>query len=520
MKVSRLVFVWVVCLAVGSSFQNLAFAQKRLLPKLGAKGRDADAKRDLDAKRNLDKGNPADEPEEPLFPESAEPDSPLEATVKQAQEAYENGDFEECIKLTSQVLDENPRHAVARYHRASALIDLGRQDRSLDKVRSGIADARQALGTAGKQYLIFHIPYFYGLTSLSELENRPTNADLAIKVATPLLLNPELPKNVRGMVYFQRGLAKAYLKDYPGAAADYSEALKIDPQFQAAHFNRADAYVKAGQPGKAREAFDQAAKVMADDPLVFNNRGTFNLQQGRLDAAIADFGKALDLDEEFSMAALNRGFAHSQKLQWIDAEGDYLLALKSDPELVLAQKLLGTARIAQGKLKPAIEAYSQAIKLDPKDADSFAGRGYAKLFANDSAGAVSDLTQARKLNPAATLYVPWKYWAQVKNKQADAAKKELQAFVKAQPATPNWHVTLCRYILGEIDDAGLLQAANNTSVDSAKVQWLCEAHYCMAIQNDLAGKSAEARQHFEDCLKTNQSQLTAYLGAKVALAGK
>lgn len=501
--------VWIVVCGLiwGMSCDQQLFAQKR---KPGStKDKAAASKSDAEL-------SPDDDPSR--FPTLNQSSSPIENTVRQAQAAYHDGDFEKCIDLTTQVLDVNSRHAVARYHRASALIDLGRQDRDIAKVRAGIADARQALGIAGKQYLIFHIPYFYGLTTLAEMENRPAHAELTIQVATPLMQRPDLPSGVKAMVYFQRALAKMYLQDYPGAATDYSEAIKIDPQFQAAHFGRAEAYTKAGYPDKARECYDLAAKAMPDDPLVYNNRGTFQLQQGRTDAAIVDFTKALELEPTFAMAALNRGFAHAQRLDWFEAENDYLLTLQTDPNQILALKMLGTARAAQGKLQPAIEAHTQALKLNPQDAEIYSGRGFVRFIARDYAGASADFAKSRELNPGDTLSVPWRYWAQAKAGQEAAGRQELEAFVKSQPATPNWHVTLCRYILGQVDDAALVKFANDSTVATTKAQWQCEAHFFQGLQSEAANQPEDARQHFEACVKTNQSQLMAYLGAKIALA--
>lgn len=456
----------------------------------------------------------------PLFPRPVNPTSPLENIVRQAQAAYQQQQYAQAIDLTSQVLNSNPRHSVARYYRASALIDLGRREGSGQKVRAGVADAREALGIAGKQYLIFHIPYFYGLTSLAELENKRAHAELTVSIATPLVANQDLPSNVRPLVYYQRALAKMYLKDYLGAAADYGEAIKLDPEFQTAHFGRADAFLKAGDPGKARASFDQAVNELPDDALVFNNRGTFNLQQGRIDAAISDFTRALDLNPNFAMAALNRGFARTQKLEWFEAENDYSLCLESNRKNVLALRLLGTARVAQGKLSPAIEAFTTAVTVAPEDPDNYAGRGFARYFAKDYAGATADFTKALQLQPTVALYALWKYTAQSKTTQSAAAQTELEAFILTQSAAPNWHVTLSQYMLGKIDNEGLIKAASSSADATAKAQWLCEAHYFQGLKSEAAQQPAEARKYFEECLQTNQAQLTAFVGAKLALAVK
>lgn len=462
------------------------------------------------------KPDPADE--KPEAPTDAEPTSPLETKVRQAQQAYEEQEFEECIQLTTEVLAENPRHAVARYHRASALVDLGRQTGDIKQVRAGVADAREALGVAGNQHLIFHIPYFYGLTSLAELENRKSHAELAINISGTLLQREDLERDVRGLVLFQRALAKMYLKDFRGAAADFTAALEIDPKFQAAHFGRADAYSKAGEFAKASQCYDLAAAAMPADPLVYNNRGTFNLQQGRVSPAIADFSKALQLEPKFAMAALNRGFANSQRQAWADAEADYAYSLETDPEQPMALRLLGTARLAQGKLTQAMDAYNKAVTLDPEDADSYAARGFARFFAQDYPKAITDFTKALQLKPETTMVIPWKYCAQIRANQAATAKADLQAFVKSKPNTPNWHVTLGRYLLGEIDDAALIAFTKTTSDVNAQKQWLCEARYFQGLHSQATGQSEQAQTFFGECVKTQQVQLTAYIGAKLALA--
>lgn len=512
MKISGWTWIIVCGVVWAGTCDHSLFAQKK--GKGGPKAADEKSESQIDR---------SDNPDDPSNLPDADPDrplSPVENAIRKAQEAYHEGRFEQCIDLTTQVLEANPRHSVARYHRASALVELGRRDRSIEKVREGIADAREALSIAGKQYLIFHIPYFYGMTSLAELENRASHAELTIKIATPLLQRPELPPGVKGMVYYQRALARIFLKDYLGAAADYGEALRIDPQFQAAHFGRADAYLKAGQPGKARESYDQAVLAMVDDPLVYNNRGTFQLQQGRVDAAIADFSKALELDPRFAMAALNRGFARSQQSDWFEAENDYLLALDADPEQTLAMRLLGMARMAQGKLPTAIEAYTQALSVNPQDAELYAGRGFVRFFAKDYAGATTDFTKARQLNPNDTNILPWKYCALARSGQQAAAQQELTAFVQAQGGGMNWHVALCQYLLGQMDGQALLKFASTPAEAATKNQWLCEAHFFQGLQSELAKQPEESRTHFTECLKTNQTQLTAYIGSKLALAAK
>lgn len=503
---------WVALLIAGwLSLSESGFAQGKL--RLLRPKDPKEAKGPKDTKPKPDEGDPDD-------PSDGLPDSPLENKLRQAQAAYEEERFDDCIKMTTEVLNADPRHGVARYTRASALIDLGRESRDAKTIRAGVADAREALGVAGNQHLIFHIPYFYGLTSLAEIENRRSHAELSVNIAGSLLQREDLTQDVRGMVYFQRGLAKVFLADFKGAAADYSAAIELDPKFQAAHFGRADAFVKAGDMARASASYDKAALELPKDPLVYNNRGTFNLQQGRVDAAIVDFSRALQLDATFAMAALNRGYAYSQKQAWHDAEVDYVYSLEADPEQPLVLRLLGTVRMTQGKLKLALDAFNKAVALDPNTPDNYSGRGFARFFSDDYAGAVADFNKTLQLSPATTMVIPWKYCAQIRAGQTAAAKKELQAFLQSQPKTPNWHVTLGQYLSGAITDEALIATTKNTTDVNAQKQWLCEARFFQGLQFEAAGQEAEARALFAECVKTQQIQLTAHIGAKLALSVK
>lgn len=452
-----------------------------------------------------------------IFSQPSNPDSPLEILVRQGQTAYGERRYEDCINLMSQVLSQNPLHSVARYQRASAQIDLGRLENSNKRIRAGVADAREALSQAGKKFLIFHVPYFYGLTSLAEIERKKSHAELTVSVATPLLTREDLPINVKGMVYYQRGLAKVVLADYKGAAADFGLALEIDPVFKAAHFARAEAFAKNKENGKALECFDRAVASMPDDPLALNNRGTFQLQQGRLDAAISDFGKALEIDPLFAMAALNRGFAYSQRSDYAQAERDYIRSIAANPRQPLAYRLLGTARVAMGKLPEAIDTYSQLVSLSPQESESYAGRGFARFFARDYRNAAGDFARAIEINSEYQTLTPWLYWSYAMSGQAAMGRQAIQPFLDAQAGKSNWHATLCRYLMGEIDDATLIQLTGNTSDSKAKSQWMCEARFFLGLKSESARQATMARQHYEACLSTKQSQLTAFLGAKLAL---
>jgi hypothetical protein len=110
----------------------------------------------------------------------------------QAQEAYQRGEHQRVIELTSGLLREAPRDHRAYYLRAAARVDLGRFRRDGRLVREGFTDARQALRIQGTDTALYYLPYLSGMTALAEIENQSEHARTAVEVAGRVLELPDL----------------------------------------------------------------------------------------------------------------------------------------------------------------------------------------------------------------------------------------------------------------------------------------------------------------------------------------
>src|SRR5258708_5773609 len=110
---------------------------------------------------------------DPDLPEgqSQSPPEVVDARSK-ADTAYERGDYAKVVELATWLIENFPNDNVhvAYYLRASGKVELGRIARSGKQVRDAIADARQGIILAGNEHPWVHIPYLYGLSSLTEIE--------------------------------------------------------------------------------------------------------------------------------------------------------------------------------------------------------------------------------------------------------------------------------------------------------------------------------------------------------------
>jgi len=65
--------------------------------------------------------------------------------------------------------------------------------------------------------------------------------------------------------YYNRGLAYSYLGQHKRAIHDYDEAIRLDPQYADAYYNRGVAYERLGQQKLADRDFAKA-KELGYDP--------------------------------------------------------------------------------------------------------------------------------------------------------------------------------------------------------------------------------------------------------------
>jgi tetratricopeptide (TPR) repeat protein len=152
------------------------------------------------------------------------------------------------------------------------------------------------------------------------------------------------------LTWASRGDVYRYLKNYDAAIADYTEALRLKPDYLDAYVYRADAYAAQNKSALALADYEKVIATPVNDTNNFqiNNaflgRGKFHLDAGRTDAAIADFDKIIAGNPDYVMAFFYRGQAHAKKKNKPLAIADFRKALEIAPdygEAVAELKKLG-----------------------------------------------------------------------------------------------------------------------------------------------------------------------------------
>jgi tetratricopeptide (TPR) repeat protein len=205
-------------------------------------------------------------------------------------------------------------------------------------------------------------------------------------------LNPDFADG-----YLNRGAARSEKNDLIGAIEDFDKALGLRPDADV-YYNRGAVRGLLGDLNGAIADYDEAIQLQPDDDKARNNRGVARGQLGDLEGAIEDFDEVLRLNPDNAEAYNNRGATYAEKGDFARAFADYSAAISLRPDLV--QPYFNQAMIHEqlGNFAEAIEDYSKALTLIPNDADVYSNRGEAYFNLGEYFQALQDFFQAKELN--------------------------------------------------------------------------------------------------------------------------
>ena len=211
---------------------------------------------------------------------------------------------------------------------------------------------------------------FYG-----EVVPTPTNEVPIVeqRIAEAAQQLPEEGMNVEG--YFNRGSTRKDKGDFDGAIADYSEAIRLNPQYALAHNSRGSARKDKGDLDGAIADYSEAIRLNPQYATAYYNRANARKDKGDLDGAIADYSELLVLKPRYASAYYSRGDARKNKGDFDGAIADYSEAIRLDPQYIVAYHNRGSARYDKGDLEGAVAGYHEALKVNPHYAIAHWGLG-------------------------------------------------------------------------------------------------------------------------------------------------
>ncbi|UCE27620.1 MAG: tetratricopeptide repeat protein, partial [Candidatus Coatesbacteria bacterium] len=228
----------------------------------------------------------------------------------------------------------------------------------------------------------------------------------------------------------------------------------------AADYAEVDAYIDAGEYGKAADALAEMVAAEPGDARLHNDYGTMLFQVGDYDGARAEFEKAVELDAAYASPLNNLGYYYTA------VEGD---AEKAIPYFVSAAQLehddtaisnLFTCYLSVGNVDGAIDTFEELTDRWPESARVRNDLGTLYLYKNDLGNARKYLGESISLDPE--YYHPVVNLARVEIADGDyeAAEKLLEPLVESGESRGStlWDAWVYLYV-AQADGEGALAAA-------------------------------------------------------------
>jgi|GEM_PF-1069031 len=460
----------------------------------------------------------------------------VETYLAEGKDAFEKGDWDAAIVAFSQVLNIDPKQAIAYYDRGMAKSNKG-------ELNGAISDFSQAISLDPKMTEA----YF----SRGEAKAMQKDVDAAIADYTQAInIDPKM-----AIAFYKRGTIRTQKGDNEGALADLTQSILLDPNQASAYSNRG--FVRQAQHDLdgAIADYTQALSINPKLAQTYYNRGLVRAAKADLDGAVSDYNKALDLDPKMARAYYQRGIAKNTRNDLDAAIADYTQALTLDPKLAPALSDRAVAKQAKGDLKSALADFNQALVLDPKIADAYYGRGLIKEQLGDLDGSMADSSRAIDLDPKRSQGYYNRGFAKLVKGNLEGARADLQKFCElssrnnfvdsarlylwliemaqnpngmanqdlSDALQNNWSQTsddvitkIASYLLDRTTETDLIAAAASPNAKKDAGQH-CEIWYFIGMKRLLAGDKVAAIDYFRKCVATGEKDYCEYILAQAEL---
>jgi protein O-mannosyl-transferase len=203
------------------------------------------------------------------------------------------------------------------------------------------------------------------------------------------------------MAYNNLGVhvAKDQLDD-AAAMALYRRALELKPTFADAHYNLANALVRAGDRPEAIREFNEALQLRPAFADAENNLGNLLKSMGEAQEAVDHLTRAVDLAPEDAEIQSNLGAALAAAGENVQAVDHFERAVRLAPDDAGFHRRLARALVAANRpTERAIEEGRVAVRLDPESAESHHTLGVALAQGEQATEAAHEFEETIRLQP-------------------------------------------------------------------------------------------------------------------------
>ena len=195
---------------------------------------------------------------------------------------------------------------------------------------------------------------------------------IGVLILTLSLGFPLTSRANEAQTFYNQGLTHLHQQEFSQSAQSLQEALKVFPNFAAAHHLLGVVlFTGLQQPQQAVTHLKEAVALHPNFAQAYLDLGLVYQHQKDLEHAKEAIRKALEIYPHFSEAQLNLAFVHDQLGEQEDAISAYQATLTLNPEQTTAMYNLATLYDRHGDEVQAREQLQALTKLAPQDTEAW-----------------------------------------------------------------------------------------------------------------------------------------------------
>jgi eukaryotic-like serine/threonine-protein kinase len=189
------------------------------------------------------------------------------------------------------------------------------------------------------------------------------------------------------------GLLEDGTGQYEKAAAQFQQAVQLEPANDRAYVNLAGAYQHLNQPDKAEDTYKRAIAVRPQYWRVYSFLGSFYIAQADYEKAAVMFRRATELDPDSYLAFNNLGAA----LLYAGKDDEAAQAFEKSIAIRPTSDAHSNVAVAQFRLhrfKNSVLNFKEALKFDDTNYQTWGNMGDASYYGGDTAAAMESYRKA------------------------------------------------------------------------------------------------------------------------------
>jgi tetratricopeptide (TPR) repeat protein len=155
------------------------------------------------------------------------------------------------------------------------------------------------------------------------------------------------------------------LRHWKNSLTLFQHTLDVTEDNYVVHIHIAEYLCEQNRLDEAIEEYKKCLQIIPDDTDALNNLGIALGKQGKYDQAIERFNEALRIKPNLASAHTNMSYALAFQGKLDDAAAHLAEALRLDPHFAKAHYYLGLVMGQKGKIKEAITHIEDALRLAP-----------------------------------------------------------------------------------------------------------------------------------------------------------